>query len=519
MVLLSTLGALLSPEGRAFLRRTDQGLKHFLSQYPEEFVVEGAKGCEAVGLRGVGIRLEEQLCNSHVKPPMQKPLQNFSPPPQQLQQDKDEMQKSKTAEKVYLRSWADPETFPAGLKEWNMPRTPIPENTRHGNISDLAPVPEDVPVSPPPSGNRTNPQHFGTPSDWGTPKPFPSPSRKGGSLTNAASQTNIADAAAQTANLYDRLSKNGAFAGVPGICDMSALAGCPPWAGDMSAAAWAGQAPPMWPGWPNIGFWGAGGFNGMGGFPGSPAGTSPVAAMEAMGAMGSMPGTPSTPEKMPNPAFMNMMLNQLANGMPFPPTPPMPSLGLASQKMSEEDQLAAEMGCSVPPLTMNLAADLSLNDGFGGSYQAAVRLRGLPFEASEQDILTLFASHNIVDRVEDASNAVQLLKKPNGKPSGQAVVQLRGRGDAQIAQQVLHGKYMGSRYVEVFACDAGSDGRRLEAGPDAVMSPAGNGFGGGPLSRSHKNQGQNPRGHGASNKDHRGRNQSFTPPPAVCESI
>jgi hypothetical protein len=445
---------------------------------------------------------------------MHQPVQNFDySPPQPDKQQQEDMQMSKLAEKserVYLRSWADPETFPSGMKEWNMPRTPIPENTRHGSISDLCPVPEDIPVSPPPSCNRTNPQTFGTPSDWGTPKPFPSPGRKGGSLTsNAASQTS--DAAQAANNLHERLSKQGAFSGNPGMFDMSALAGCPPWAGDMSAAAWAGQAPPMWPGWPNIGFWGAGGFNGFGGgFPGSP-GTSP-----AMEAMGSVPGTPSTPEKMPNPALMNMMLQSFANGM-FPPTPPMPGL---TPKMSEDDQsLAGDMGGSVPPLTMNLAADLSLNEGFhGGNYQAAVRLRGLPFEASEQDILTLFASHNIVDRVEDASNAVQLLKKPNGKPSGQAVVQLRGRGDAQVAQRVLHGKYMGTRYVEVFACDAGSDGRRLESGSDSVLSPTGSGFGG-PLARG--NRGQNSRGNGMGTKDQRGRagQQGFAPPPQVCESI
>merc|ERR1719191_1979461 len=125
-----------------------------------------------------------------------------------------------------------------------------------------------------------------------------------------------------------------------------------------------------------------------------------------------MPGGPLTPEKMPNPAFMNMMMMQsLANGFPFPPTPPMPDvLGATAGKMSEEEKLAAELGMSAP-LTMNLAADLRLNDN-DSNYQAAVRLRGLPFEASEQEILALFSAHNIADRVADTANAVQLLKKP-----------------------------------------------------------------------------------------------------------
>jgi hypothetical protein len=488
MVLLSTLGALLSPEGRAFLRRTDQGLKHFLGQYPEEFVVEGAKGCEAVGLRSV-VLLNEQL--GHAKPQATTKMgQNYAQQQHQDKQQQDDLPKSKPGDKdgtvTYLRSWADPETL-SGLREWNMPRTPLPGDRERTGISDLAPVPEDVPVSPPPSCNRSNPQQFGTPSDWGTPKPFPSPGRKSGSLTSqTANQANV-----QNANLYDRLSKQGAFSGMPGMCDMSGLGA---WPGDMNAAAaWGGQVPPMWPSWPpNFGC-GFGGFGGFGGFPASPAGATPASPTSAMG---NMAGTmPSTPEKMPIPnfpAFMNMMM--MPDGLG----------GLPSQKLSEEDQSPDQLGASVP-LTMNLAADLRLNE-MDSNYQAAVRLRGLPFEASVQDVLSLFSAHNMVDRVEESANAVQLLKKPNGKPSGQAVVQLRGRGDAQLAQSVLHGKWMGTRYVEVFACDAGIEGRRLESGPDSVMSSSGLGMGPGNLAGNRRNQGQNSARNLVPSKDNRGRN-------------
>lgn len=81
---------------------------------------------------------------------------------------------------------------------------------------------------------------------------------------------------------------------------------------------------------------------------------------------------------------------------------------------------------------------------------SAVRLRGLPFSSSEQDVLAFFAQHDIVDRICDGPKAVSLLLRANGRPSGQAVVQMRDRGDAAIAQRILDGKWMGSRYIEVF---------------------------------------------------------------------
>merc|ERR1719247_3351712 len=86
----------------------------------------------------------------------------------------------------------------------------------------------------------------------------------------------------------------------------------------------------------------------------------------------------------------------------------------------------------------------------GGSV-AAVRLRGLPFSAGEQDVLAFFAQHEVADRIADCNKAVQMLLKANGKPSGQAVVQMQSRRGANHAQSCLHGQWMGNRYIEVFA--------------------------------------------------------------------
>lgn len=85
---------------------------------------------------------------------------------------------------------------------------------------------------------------------------------------------------------------------------------------------------------------------------------------------------------------------------------------------------------------------------------AAVRLRGLPFTSVEQDVLAFFAQHDIVDRIAEGPKAVNILTRSNGRPSGQAIVQMGESADAEIAQSVLHGQWMGSRYIEVFLLTA-----------------------------------------------------------------
>ena len=47
-LLLCTLGCFLSQGARGYLRKMDQGLKSFLSQYPSEFSIEGTKGRESI---------------------------------------------------------------------------------------------------------------------------------------------------------------------------------------------------------------------------------------------------------------------------------------------------------------------------------------------------------------------------------------------------------------------------------------------------------------------------------------
>ena len=83
-----------------------------------------------------------------------------------------------------------------------------------------------------------------------------------------------------------------------------------------------------------------------------------------------------------------------------------------------------------------------------------IRLRGLPFDATVQDVLSFLALHGIVDKVADIPNAAELVPTAPGRPSGQAVVSMRGLQDAMEARDVLDGKYFGSRWIEVFVSGA-----------------------------------------------------------------
>jgi hypothetical protein len=56
----------------------------------------------------------------------------------------------------------------------------------------------------------------------------------------------------------------------------------------------------------------------------------------------------------------------------------------------------------------------------------------------------------VADTIHDGPNSAKLLPKANGRPSGQAVVQMRSRRDADVAQKALNHQYVGGRYIEVF---------------------------------------------------------------------
>jgi len=128
----------------------------------------------------------------------------------------------------------------------------------------------------------------------------------------------------------------------------------------------------------------------------------------------------------------------------------LPSDGAASLQMTESAAVQQEA-----PQTDFIQKLLNKEIPIPSEPKAAkapsyIRLRGLPYEASEQDILAWMAKHEVVDQIVESRQAVRVYNKNNGKPMGVAVVALNSKEDADYVLEVLNGQYMKNRYIEVF---------------------------------------------------------------------
>uniref|UniRef100_A0A8C0YFD4 Epithelial splicing regulatory protein 1 n=1 Tax=Cyprinus carpio carpio TaxID=630221 RepID=A0A8C0YFD4_CYPCA len=79
-----------------------------------------------------------------------------------------------------------------------------------------------------------------------------------------------------------------------------------------------------------------------------------------------------------------------------------------------------------------------------------VRLRGLPYDATIQDILVFLGEYT----GDIKPHGVHMVLNQQGRPSGDAFIQMRSADRAFLAAQHCHKRSMKERYVEVFACSA-----------------------------------------------------------------
>ncbi|XP_062841758.1 epithelial splicing regulatory protein 1 [Trichomycterus rosablanca] len=79
-----------------------------------------------------------------------------------------------------------------------------------------------------------------------------------------------------------------------------------------------------------------------------------------------------------------------------------------------------------------------------------LRLRGLPYDATVQDILLFLGEYT----ADIKPHGVHMVLNQQGRPSGDAFIQMRSVERAHIAAQRCHKRLMKERYVEVFACSA-----------------------------------------------------------------
>lgn len=392
-LLLSMLGVALSQGARLYLKKTDQGLKHFLAQYPQEFSVDGAKGRE---------------CVSYL-PALATGGQDNSDLPTSFPGD---------AQKKSIRQSNEGTGGPA-----------------NGSISDLhrglPPRWEEPALVPQSPKNIEVPSHLlgdtpkliSTPSDWGTPQQFAAQwdprdrslpaAHKHGSDVSGSHRPDAAGESRADAN-----AASGPFGATNPAVAAAAFGNWPPWAMPPPAAYWP---PPYW------------------GLPG--AGPLP-------------PWGPPVP------------------GQSAPGTEADHASALSPWAGDGMRDAAGALGAKPPPVPQGAEVELD--------NTAAVRLRGLPFTATELDVLGFFAKHDVVGRIAEGSQAVRMISKANGKPSGHAVVHMLSLADAYVAMQVLNGQYMGSRYIEVLHAEAEDPASRTSLlGPGHATASTTGGTGGG----------------------------------------
>jgi len=405
-VLLSMLGVALSPSSRLFLKKNDQGLKHFLSQYPHEFRVEGAKGREyIIYIPACGGGGANEQGNSDFPIPFTQ--DNHSNLPFGFAvgftngYTEDFSQQSRvshtTSSCIRAGDLLGVASHPKGMEM-------LPSALFHGGGGSdegaLAAV-----QSPMSSGghlafdetpkNLTTPSCWGTPSNWGTPQIFSSMHGGSGGVHNHQ-DANLEDADVSHAPGPHRSQDRFGADGVTGY----GAAGTKPGPESMGWSTW--QMPILQ--WPN------GSVSGCDGLPGT---------MDCSFAQ-HHPTWPASGHQqdghvMPNFASVFATLGGHHVSVNNTSVPQQPS--------SEQVQCPTEN---------------------------SVRLRGLPFTATEQDVLALFAKHELIECIADVPKPVTMVSKSTGKPSGQAVVQLVSPTDVGLVQRTIHGQYMGNRYVEVF---------------------------------------------------------------------
>uniref|UniRef100_A0A8C9T0P6 Epithelial splicing regulatory protein 2 n=1 Tax=Scleropages formosus TaxID=113540 RepID=A0A8C9T0P6_SCLFO len=79
-----------------------------------------------------------------------------------------------------------------------------------------------------------------------------------------------------------------------------------------------------------------------------------------------------------------------------------------------------------------------------------IRLRGLPYTAAIEDILEFMGEHT----VDIKPHGVHMVLNQQGRPSGDAFIQMKSADRAFMMAQKCHKKMMKDRYVEVFQCSA-----------------------------------------------------------------
>lgn len=486
-ILLSMLGIALSPPARAYLRRANLGLKHFLARFQNEFHVEGPKGCERVlwagatqgcadfgGYSRMAAAAQAAMVGQANTDAIHNAALAAGVTPEQAASIA--MSLAGNAARVH-NPWqfAGIAGVPGGYGTWDVEADhaaaaaaleaaathALAAQAQAAQMPRLAPEPLTPRSAMSPAPHKTGGNYCAaTPSDWGTPGLGGSHSHepKGSSNANGANASAAAAAAAAAAVSAQTGMANGhdmsGFPGGGGAWPLPPYMFPPPW------AAYGGNCGAAW-GAIDVG---------------AAAGPPPGQGLEAR--------QPAKQQQRPLPAAT---IGHFATGAGAG------AGGLASANGSKEGSALASrshahlhpqshpfahrQGADAPAATAPPPAQGGLPppEAPDSSLGPCLRLRGLPFSATVQDVFTFFSQHEVADRISTEQGAAQLLPKANGRPSGQAVVQMRSIADAQLAKAALSNQYLGGRYIEVF-CYGGEEGEEeatnAPASGDRAVQPA-----------------------------------------------
>lgn len=89
-----------------------------------------------------------------------------------------------------------------------------------------------------------------------------------------------------------------------------------------------------------------------------------------------------------------------------------------------------------------------------GDHTGFLRMRGLPFSATKEDIISFFVGYNPVPE------SVVLTYRNDGRATGEAYVGFSSPDDSKRAME-LHRRTMGNRYIELFISNKDEQGRAL----------------------------------------------------------
>ncbi|GKY95560.1 hypothetical protein MPSEU_000517500 [Mayamaea pseudoterrestris] len=89
-----------------------------------------------------------------------------------------------------------------------------------------------------------------------------------------------------------------------------------------------------------------------------------------------------------------------------------------------------------------------------GEHTGFLRMRGLPFAATKDDVIDFFRAYNPIPE------SVVITYRNDGRPTGEAYIGFMNSDEAQRAME-LHRRSMGSRYIELFISNQDEQSRAL----------------------------------------------------------